>query len=309
MAWQAVVAALPAIVGAGFVSGREVWVFFAGYGAQGEVLAGAAALLIGAGAWRLAGGRDIAHATGCWRVALGLFSLVTLAAVLAALGSLGQLRLGLPPWIVEAAAALLVALGSSRGTAMLRRGQGLLLVLVIGLVALTAVVSLGHSGSPATAKPLPLAALVGSVGYAAFNLALAGDGIARSTAGLGAPGQRGALIGGLAAGLLLTLEAMALARFGGALGSVDLPLRQLAQAHGAGLAAAVDLAVALSAVSAAASFLQAAAEVFGGPWTVAGIAFATSTLGVQPIVDQGYPLMAAVASIWLVATLRGERPK
>ena len=303
MAWEVAVAAFAAVVGAGFVSGREIWVFFAMHGAAGSVLALGAALLLGLGAWRTAQtAASVPRIASLWRAMLSLFSFVTLCAVVAALASLARVRLGISPVLGGAIAVLFAALAGRHGTASLRRWQGLMLALVVLAVVVT--VLTGLMQLPAERAPVavaPAQATLAVFGYAAYNIALASDGVRRSAAGLGVRGQRGALIGGLAAGLLLTLEAAVLARTGTAVADADLPLRELAlRLHGA-LALGVEATIALASLSAAASFLQAAAELFGSTWIAAGLALLASTLGVQAIVDRAYPAMAVVALFWMLA--------
>ncbi len=303
VAWDVAIAAFAAVVGAGFVSGREIWVFFAMHGAVGSVLALGAALLLGLGAWRTAQtAMSVPRIAYVWRAMLSLFSFVTLSAVVASLASLAHARLGLSPVLGGAITVLLAALVGQNGTTSLRRWQGLMLVLVVLAVVATALLGLARlpQGRLQTAIA-PAQATLAVFGYAAYNIALASDGVRRSAAGLGVRGQRGALIGGLAAGLLLTLEAVVLARTGMAVAGADLPLRELAlHLHGA-FALGVEAAIALASLSAAASFLQAAAELFGGTWMAAGLALLASTLGVQAIVDRAYPAMAVVALFWLLA--------
>jgi uncharacterized membrane protein YkvI len=305
MAWEAAIAALAAVVGAGFVSGREVFVFFAAHGPLGGALAAGAALLLALGAWRTAQTLpEVPSIRPVWRLMLGAFSFVTLSAVLASLGSLVQLRLGLPAAAGAGVAALIAAVLAKGGTLALRRWQGLLLIGVLFAVAVTA--SLGLWRLPRAPLPMsvsPLQAVLAVFGYAAYNIALASDGVRRSARGNGMHGPRGAFLGGLAAGLLLTLEAAVLAGSGMLVAHADLPLREVAmQLHGV-LAAAVDGAIALASLSAAASFLQACADFLGGPYTTAAVAFLASTLGVQVIVDRAYPVMAALALLWILALL------
>jgi uncharacterized membrane protein YkvI len=174
-----------------------------------------------------------------------------------------------------------------------------LVVLAVAVTALLGVVRLPPEGLPHAVAPLQ--AILAVFGYAAYNIALASDGVRRSATGQGVRGQRGALLGGLAAGLLLTLEAAVLARSGVTVAGADLPLREIAlRVHGA-LALGVELAIGLASLSAAASFLQAATDLFGGVWTTAGLAWLASMLGVQAIVDRAYPAMALLALIWLLA--------
>jgi len=303
VAWEVAVAVFAAVVGAGFVSGREIWVFFAMHGDLGTVLALAAAALLAAGAWRTA--QTAAEAPRIalpWRVLLGIFGFVTLAAVVAALGSLAHVRLGLSPWLGGLLAALFAALAQGGGTGGLRRWQGALLILVVVAVLATAGLGLRHAAPAAAGTPgPPLQVGIGVLGYAAYNVALASDGVRRSAAGRGAEGRRGALAGGLAAGLLLTLEAAVLARSGALVAHADLPLRALALSLHGPLAISVEVAIAFASLSAAASFLQAAADVFGGTWPTAALAFLASTLGVQAIVDRAYPVMAVLALLWMLA--------
>ncbi len=303
MAWESAIAAFAAVVGAGFVSGREIWVFFAMHGATGSLLALGAALLLGLGAWRTAQtAASVPRVAPIWTAVIAVFSFITLSAVLAALASLAHARFGLSPVLGGAAAATLTAVVQRHGTSALRRWQGFMLVLVVLAVAVTAllgVVRLPPEGLPHAVAPLQ--AILAVFGYAAYNIALASDGVRRSATGQGVRGQRGALLGGLAAGLLLTLEAAVLARSGVTVAGADLPLREIAlRVHGA-LALGVELAIGLASLSAAASFLQAATDLFGGVWTTAGLAWLASMLGVQAIVDRAYPAMALLALIWLLA--------
>ena len=303
MAWETAIAAFAAVVGAGFVSGREIWVFFAMHGAAGGILACGAAVLLGLGAWRTAQtAASVPRVAPLWRTTIALFSFITLAAVLAALASLGHARLGLSPVLGGALAAVLAAVIEQHGTATLRRWQGLMLALVVLAVCLTVVFGLLRLPTAQAASPVaPIPAAIAVVGYAAYNIALASDGVRRSAVGHGRSGQWGALIGGLAAGLLLTLETVVLARSGIIVAGADLPLREMAlRLHGT-LAIGVELAIALASVSAAASFLQASADLFGGSWPTAGLAWLGSTFGVQAIVDRAYPAMAVVALFWLMA--------
>ena len=305
MAWDVAVAAFAAMVGAGFVSGREVFVFFAMHGATGALLALGATLLLALGTWRTAQTAPrVPHVAPFWRTLLAAFSFVTLSAVLAAIASLLHARMGLPAPFGGAIAALLAALVQQHGTTSLRRWQGLMLVLVVVTVLLTA--SLGLLKLPPAALTVaasPLQAVLAVFGYAAYNLALASDGVRRSALGQGVPGRRGAFAGGLAAGLLLTLEAVVLARSGTAIAGADLPLREVALHLHDLLGVGVEVAIALASLSAAASFLQGSADLFGGTWTTAGLAFLLSTLGVQAIVDRAYPAMAAIALLWMLALL------
>lgn len=303
MAWEVAIAAFAAVVGAGFVSGREIWVFFAIHGPIGGAMALAAALILGLGTWRTAQTAALVpRVAPAWRAMLAIFSFITLSAVVAALASLVQARFGLSAWLGGAGTVLLAALLERHGTSALRRWQGLMLVLVLLMVAATAL--FGIFRSPAAqhhSMIAPFQAAVAVFGYAAYNIALASDGVRRSAAGQGVRGRRGALAGGLAAGLLLTLETVVLARSGVVVAAADLPLRALALSlHGA-LALGVEAAIALASLSAAASFLQAAAEIFGGTWTAAVLAWLVSMLGVQALVDRAYPAMAVVALFWLLA--------
>ena len=305
MAWEAAIAAFAAVVGAGFVSGREIFVFFSMHGALGGVLALGAALLLALGSWRSAQTLPaVPRVASLWRLMIAAFSFVTLSAVLASLGSLVQVRLGLPATLGAAAAALIAAGLTRRGTVALRRWQGLLLVAVLAAVAATACLGLWRlPKAPLPMAVSPLQAILAVCGYAAYNIALASDGVRRSAKGRGARGRRGAFLGGLAAGLLLTLEAAVLAGSGMLVAHADLPLREVAlQLHGL-LAGAVDGAIALASLSAAASFLQACAELLGGTYAAAIMAFLASTLGVQVIVDRAYPVMATIALFWMLALI------
>ncbi len=303
MAWESAIAAFAAVVGAGFVSGREIWVFFAMHGAAGSLLALGAALLLGVGAWRTAQlAASVPRVAPLWSTIIAIFSFVTLSAVIAAMASLAHARFGLSPVLGGAMAAALAALVQRHGTSALRRWQGWMLLLVVLAVCGTALLGLLRlpPGEMGTAVA-PVQAVLAVFGYAAYNVALASDGVRRSAAGQGIRGQRGALLGGLAAGLLLTLEAVVLARSGMTVAVADLPLREIAlRLHGA-LGLGVELAIGLASLSAAASFLQAAADLFAGTWPTAGLAWLASMLGVQAIVDRAYPAMALVALFWLLA--------
>ncbi len=309
MAFEIFVATLAAVLGAGFASGREVWVFFGAHGRWALGLGIAAALLLGAAAWRTAvraarGPDPLTTLFGAYRplarFMLSLFSLLTFAAVLAVLGSLASAywHVGHAPASLGAALAA-AALGAA-GTVRQRRLQGMLLLAVLLSGTVASLLAFAQPPAPVAPTALDWRAVLGIFGFVAYNIALATDGIARSAASGNGRGALGGAIGGLMAGLLLTLEAAALARHGALVAHSDLPLVTLtATIHGAlgGVAAATVL---LAGLSAASSFAVASGSLLGGPWIAAVVAFALSLFGVQGIVDRGYPLMAAVAGAWLI---------
>jgi len=312
MAWQALVATLAATVGAGFASGREVYVFFGANGTWAVGLGSAATLLLMVAAWcTVSKGRKAADPLealfgrykAAGRVTLGLFSLLTLSAVIAVLGSLGRDELGLPTWLGALAAAVAAGALAGGGMGRQRVAQAIMLAAVAGFVSVAAA---GALTLPAPPIPRPGGStwrmLSAAWGYVAYNIALATDGIARSSrgskhAGLAAAG------GGLIAGLLLTLEAAALARHGALVGGRDLPLLALATALHGGLGHAFAAAIALAGVSASASFATAAGAMLHGQWRAAAAGLALSAFGVQGLVDRAYPWMAATAAAWLVVLL------
>ncbi len=312
------IATLAAILGAGFASGREVWVFFGAHGPSAVALGSLGAALLGAAAWRTVertsgGGDPLQQLFGKHRrtaqILLGLFSLLTFAAVVAVLGSVGRVYWHLPNALGALAAAACAAAMAAAGQQRQRRFQAALLAAVFACGLTASGIALARPAVPAAGGGLSLQAMLGVFGFAAYNIALATDGIARSAAVGGRRGAVWAAAGGLMAGLLLTLEATALSRHGALVAHRDLPLVTLAASiHGA-LGALAALTVVLAGLSAASSFAVAAGDLVGGPWVAAAVAFGLSLLGVQTVVDRGYPVMAAVASAWLIVLLWGKPPR
>ncbi|MDA8346528.1 MAG: hypothetical protein M0Z66_13760 [Thermaerobacter sp.] len=314
MAVETFVATLAAVLGAGFASGREVWVFFGVHGHSAALLGVLAALLLAAAAWqtaqRAARGPDpLAALFGSYRstgqLALSLFSLLTFAAVLAVLGSLAHAywHVGRAPASLAAAAAA-AGLGAA-GPHRQRRFQGILLLTVVVCGTAASLLALSRPAAPLQIRDLHWQAVLGVFGFVAYNIALATDGIARSATLGDRRSALGAAFGGLIAGLLLTLESTALVRHGALVARADLPLVVLAASiHGA-LGALVAATVLMAGLSAASSFAVGAGSLGGGPWVSAAAAFALSLFGVQGIVDRGYPLMAAVAGVWLILLFMG----
>ncbi len=310
MALDIFVATLAAVLGAGFASGREVWVFFGVHGPWAPVLGAFATTLLAAAAYRTTQramrdadpfgtlfGRYRAPA----RLVLSLFSLLTFAAVVAVLGSLGHAYWGIPQWAGSLVSAAIAAGLAAAGHYWQRRLQGLLLSGVLLCVFLASALAMGRPSAPLHVQgtAVPWGAAVGVFGFVAYNIALAADGIARSAVRGANAGPAFAAAGGLMAGVLLTLEATALSRHGALVGHADLPLVVLAASIHGLLGAVVAVTVLLAGLSAASSFAVGAGPHVRGPWGSAAAAFALSLIGVQGIVDRGYPLMAAVAGIWL----------
>lgn len=227
---------------------------------------------------------------------------LTLSAVLAVLGSLGRSVTGLPAPIWSLAAAVAAALVAGAGGTRQRTVQGVLLLFV--LCVAVPVILFGSWLNIAALRPiLPSApAAAGAVGFCAYNVTLAIDGIA---AVRGAPGTRrtGAAVGGLIVGILLTLEAIALASAPTVVRLAELPLVALAGSYHGALGAFLGIAIALAGVSAAASFTSAVAPAVRSPRVAALTGYIGSLLGVGTLIDRGYPIMAGLAAIWLLRLL------
>lgn len=317
MIWETVVATVSAMLGAGFASGREIQVFFSAHGQAAVVLGLAATGLLSWAAARTAEiGEDrdqlslrlFARRASWARLALIGANWLTLAAVLAVLGSLGRSATGIPAnvWSLLAAAAA-GAISAAGGTRQ-RVIQGLLLLLVVA--AALPVIGLSTVRGYAALHPaVPTAsAALGVFGFCAYNVALAADGIA-AVRGRSRARRLGALTGGLIVGLLLTLEAIALALAPARVHLAELPLVALAEdVHGA-LGTFLGLATVVAGVSAAASFTAAVSQAVKSPWLAALSGYLGSLLGVGALIDQGYPIMAALAAIWLFRLLSARLPR
>lgn len=311
MIWEALVATVSAMVGAGFASGREIQVFFSSHGRAAVPLGLLAMGLLMFAAARAAHlGESLAGLTrrlfGRMRPAAQAFlyaaNWLTLSAVLAVLGSLGRSATGLPASIwslfAAAAAALVVGAGGTRQRAI----QGLLLLVV--LCAAVPVTLFGSWLNLVALRPImpSVPAAAGVFGFCAYNVTLAVDGIA-AVRGASRERRVGAAMGGLTVGILLTLEAIALASAPATVRLAELPLVALAGSHHGALGGLLGIAIALAGVSAAASFTSAVAPAVRSPGLAALTGYIGSLLGVGTLIDRGYPIMAGLAAIWLVRLL------
>ncbi|MGE5509408.1 MAG: hypothetical protein ACM3RP_13145 [Chitinophagales bacterium] len=334
--WQAALALIAGVVGAGFASGREAAVFFAPFGGWGVVGVGLTALIIAGSA-----SRPARRMPAPWAVLRLLLVWTTLAVILAAGGEVFRHLAGWPAIVGSTglAALAIVAPTGVKG----RQAQGLL-VGILGAAVLTVSgaawrwglppldvraswptlpgissarlptlsgVLPAWSGSAGAARPL--AALTAALLYASYTSALvAGEGPRERAATfknraytyLGA-----AVIGGLLAAMSATV-----ARWG----TLEAPLPMVAVAKGLGTWAGVGyawllgIAAANSAVANAGVLSRRLAPVFGGErrarLAVTLLALAASLLGFANLVGRVYP---ALGWAWLPAALGlvdGGRP-
>lgn len=289
--------------------------FFAVHGRAALPLGLAAACLLALGAARAAG-----HGEGRRALALRLFgplapcalgfvsaaNALTLAAVIAVLGSVGHAATGLPAWVWSLLSAAGAAATAAGGGTRQRAVQAVLLALVLlAAVPVTALGAFRQLHALRIAMP-DGSSLLGAFGFCAYNVILAVDGIAAVHGGEGR--SLGAAMGGLIVGLLLTLEATALALSPAAVRGAELPLLALGSTLHGELGALLAAAITLAGISAAASFTAGLGQAVRSPWTAALAGYLGSLLGVGTLIDRGYPVMAILAAAWLLRLLTARGP-
>jgi uncharacterized membrane protein YkvI len=312
-------AAVAAIVGAGFASGRELVVFFSGQGAASWL--GVATACAGAGFLtgtisalaRRAGKREL---PGIFAQLMGRGSGVAMQVVYAALmvlcaaamlstgATLGALALPLHgAWLIGVAVTLVV------GLLLTRRGA----LPVAGLVLVAAMAlwyaALGWSqpgGSPPVLGSVIISGATGLI-YAAFNATVAAGVVCLNAQGVVKPLRVGLYTGGLMAVMLIPAN-WALLRADAEIRQMVLPSVAMAQRWGvAGYylsIAALFLAV-VTTLSAALSSLKVQLTGLGlragyALFYSCAAALVLSMAGLTTLVGIGYPALGAVCALMLL---------
>lgn len=328
-----------AVVGAGFASGREIYIFFARHGPVAPFAAAAAGVALGAvaavflpGAMR---SRVTDYATMCDYVAgrrgrfleamLSIFLFAGLSVMLAAGATVIALHstLGYTASLaVMAALTLGSILFGARGLAAVN--NWLVPYLAVAVVAVAAVsISRvpGLSGLPMSG---PASAPVGPVLW--YLLLYIGYNFVTGAAVLvslppAAPGDRaaGGLIGGLSLGAMLGVAAAAIALRAPDIAHAPLPMLVLARAISPLGAALYVPAIGAAILTTAVADAYALAKRFAParPWLAGGaavlLAMPLANQGFVTLVDNGYPLLGLAGllfvglAIWRIARPKGRR--
>lgn len=325
-AWETAAIYIGAVVGAGFASGREIFVFFVRSGG-GPLAAVVAGLYLGAAA---ALALPVALQAGCanygdfchyltrragkaGEALLSLFLFAGLAVMLAAGATLIALHSSLDYTTgVFAMAALTVIVISfgPRGLAAVNRW--LVPYLVVAVLAVTAS-ALSRRPDAAALLNSPSAGadvrgLWSLMLYVGYNF-ITGMAVLVSLPPA-APRQRsaGALVAGVVLGLMLGLATTALARHAPTISQTPLPLLTLAREAGQVLATAylpaLAVAIVTTAVADAYALAQRLAPVRPGlaGAVVAGLAIPIANQGFVTLVDRAYPLLGAAGLVFLALT-------
>lgn len=324
-------AAVAAIVGAGFATGREIMVFFTGQGAYswiGIVIASAGigflcgmiahfALKTGAKSFPAIYGAEMGGACeGALQGLYGLLMLVTASVMLAAGAELGALAL---PFhhaeLIGIALTLLAALLATRRNSRAMSVLGALLVPFV----IVFYVAMAMDSRPAPVSfpertayvygSIPLAAVLGLL-YAALNAAMAGGIICLTSKQHVEPRRVGLYTGLMLMGMLSAANA-ALYRAGPDMRNMALPAVILSARFGvAGFYLSILLlwsAVITTLCAALGSFSEQAASMNmkARPVMVIFIALALmlAFTGFMPLVEVGYPILGWSCAIALLALI------
>lgn len=336
-AWETAAIYVGAVVGAGFASGREIFVFFVrpGGGPFAAVAAGlclglAAAIFLPAAA--RAGcanyGDMCRYLTGrCAKAGealLSLFLFAGLAVMLAAGATLIALHsfLDYSAGVVAMAALTVAIIGfGPHGLATVNRW----LVPYLAIAVLTVAASAFVRGPGAA--PLPDVAPAGLSGPGLWSLLLyVGYNFITGMAVLVSlppadPRQRsaGALVGGAALGFMLGLAATALAGRARALSEAPLPLLTLAREAGPLFAAAYIPAIVAAVLTTAVADAYALAQRLSrrrpglAGAAVVAMAMPVANQGFVTLVDHAYPLLGTVGlaflalAFWRIARSKSQR--
>lgn len=322
-AWETAAIYVGAVVGAGFASGREIFVFFVRPGG-GPLAAAAAGLCLGLAAAIFlpaaarAGCADYGEmcrylagrcAKAC-EALLSLFLFAGLAVMLAAGATLITLHSSLDysAGVVAMAALTLAIVGfGPQGLAAVSRWLVPYLAIAVLVVAAAAVVR-----APGTAPgPDAVRAGINAAGvwpillYVGYNYV---TGMAVLVSLPPAHPRRrsaGALIGGAALGLMLGLAASALAGRARELSEAPLPLLTLAREAGPLFAAAYIPAIVAAVLTTAVADAYALAQRLSRrrPWlggaAVVALAMPLANQGFVTLVDRTYPLLGAIGLAFL----------
>lgn len=310
-----------AVIGAGFASGRELYVFFVRYGPAGPLAAVAAGLALGlAGAVfiRVAAARRISDYAGLCRNLAGrlgapveailtLFLFAGLSVMLAAGATVITLHtpLSYPASLLAMAGITLASIVfGARGLAAVNNWLVPYLGVAMAAVALLTV----RRGGPIVLPP-PTAApprLLWSLAlYVGYNL-ITGVAVLVSLPPA-APRQRaaGAIFGGCVLGLLAALGTAAVATRGADVAGMPLPLLTLAGelGHGWGIAYVPAIFAAILTTAVGDAFALAQRLTPTRPW-LSGLlalvlALPLANQGFANLVDHGYPFLGLIGLIIL----------
>lgn len=323
-----------AIVGAGFASGREVYVFFSRHGAFGPLAAASAGLLLGIVAAAFlpaaigAGVSD--YAALCRFVAgrsgracealLSVFLFAGLSVMLAAGATVIALH---APFSYSTSVVLMalitlvfVALGS-RGIAA--ANSWLVPYLVVAVLA----VAIAAAAGATTADPLPSQPTASNAPLAWSTLLYVGYNFVTGIAVLlslprADAGQRaaGALLGGGGLAAMLAVAAGAILTRSATLAAAPMPLLTLARAIGPVAAVLYVPAIGAAILTTAVGDAYALARRFspGHPWLAGAasvvLAMPLANRGFVVLVDKGYPLLGMAGLVFIgLAIWRIARPK
>ncbi|MGE5559935.1 MAG: hypothetical protein ACM3XN_02635 [Chloroflexota bacterium] len=323
-----------AIVGAGFASGREIYIFFVRRGDPGLAAAVAAGLLLGAAAALFlppalrAGATD--YSGMCRYVGgrlgrtieavLSLFLFAGLAVMLAAGATVTASYLPLSYSAAVLAMALVTAgfvVAGPRGVTGVNNWLVPYLTLAVLAVSVTALNDAPPAGANAAAElcaPAPaISSLLLYVGYnfvtgAAVLISLP-PASARQRAG-------GALLGGVSLSVMLGVAALAMRPLGATIAHQPLPLLDLARGLGPRWALLYVPAIGFAILTTAVADAYALARRFSPtrPWLagVAAVALAVplANRGFVTLVDNLYPLLGLIGLLFVVLAIwRILRPK
>lgn len=325
-----------AVVGAGFASGREIYIFFVRHGSAGPLAAAAAGLMLGLAAACFlpaatrAGAEDYAtmcdYVAGRWGgVAAALLS-VFLFAGLSVMLAAGATVIALHTSVTYSASVVAMAaittgfvVFGSRGIAAVNNWLVPYLIVAVLLVAGATL-----AGSPAGAGRPDALTVNLLIGAPALSLLLyVGYNFVTGVAVLlslppACPRQRanGALLGGVALGAMLGLAAAALATQASEIAHLPLPLLDLARALGPAASVLYVPAIGAAILTTAVADAYALARRFSPerPW-LAGLgaivlAMPLANQGFVTLVDNGYPLLGLAGLMFLgLAIWRITRPK
>lgn len=323
-----------AVIGAGFASGRELYIFFARYGRTGPLAAVCAGLLLGVGGAVVLGvatRRQVSDYAGLCRslagragyIIEGLLSLFLFA--------------GIAVMLAAGATVISISTPLSYGWSLLAMASVTILALVFGARGLTAVNSwlvpylivvmvavslLTALRGPAPARGVSAASslrLAWSLAlYAGYNL-ITGVAVLVSLPPASARARRaGAVLGGLTLGLLAALGTAAVATRGAAARYLPLPLLTLAGDLGPGwqiaYVPAIFAAILTTAVGDA--FALATRLTPGRLWLSGSIAvilaLPLANQGFATLVDRGYPLLGLLSltvfglAFWRILRTKGR---
>jgi len=332
MAWETAAIYVGAVVGAGFASGREIFVFFVRSGGR-PLTAVAAGLCLGAAA---ALALPIAFESGCANYSdfcnyltrragkavealLSLFLFAGLAVMLAAGATLIALYSSFDYTAGVLAMAALTAIVVSfgpRGLAAVNRWLVPYLVVVVLAVTASTLSRGPDTAALLNSPPAGVRCLWSLMLYIGYNF-ITGMAVLVSLPPV-APRQRsaGALVAGVVLALMLGLAATALARHAPAISETPLPLLTLAREAGQGIATAylpaLAVAIVTTAIADAYALVQRLAPARPGlaGAAVAGLAIPIANQGFVTLVDRAYPLLGAAGLAFLALTFwRIVRPK